>query len=93
MHYIVNAQKGLTVLLCVLLMLIYQPANTTYPFIYMGLHGGYGIVWLIKDYWVPDQRFRQRISATTAVGKIEITSRPCSDIPLLVSPLRHHQEQ
>lgn len=68
MHYLVNGQKGLTVLWCTLLLLFYRPKNNMLGFIYMGLHGGYGVVWIVKDYCVPDQRFRQVVSKTTAVS-------------------------
>lgn len=70
MHYLVNAQKGLTVLWCMILILAYRPENTVFSYVYMGLHGGYGVVWLIKDYFVPDLRFRQVVSLSTALSSL-----------------------
>lgn len=70
LHHLVNAQKGLTIAWCALLLLLFRPhSNSIYAFIYMGLHGGYGVVWLLKDFAVPDVRFRQVVSASTIAGR------------------------
>ncbi len=71
----VNGQKGLTILWCILLLLFFRSskdvqASSILAYIYMGLHGGYGVVWIIKDYCVPDARFRAVVSKTTALGNL-----------------------
>lgn len=68
MHHIINAQKGLTIFWCTLLLIIFKPTLSIYGFVYMGLHGAYGLIWLIKDYTVPDFRFRQPVGPVSAAG-------------------------
>ena len=65
MHHIVNTQKGLTLLWVGVLVVLCRHTESV-GYVYMGLHGGYGIVWIIKDYAVPDMRFRQQVSVSTA---------------------------
>lgn len=66
MHKMINLQKVSTIFWCLLLYFIYRPGNPLLCYVYMGLHGGYGVVWIIKDYCVPDARFRQMVSVSTA---------------------------
>ena len=93
MHYLVNTQKGLTVFFCAILLCLFRSTVSTPGFVYMGLHGGYGIVWLLKDLAIPDLRFRSMVSAGSAASRVELTAR-CSPAPrgILVHPLRHHRE-
>ena len=53
-HIIVNIQKGGTILLMHLLM-IYSQNFSTGAYVYLSLHGSYGIIWLIKDMIFPDK--------------------------------------
>ena len=84
MHYLVNAQKGLTILWCTVLLLFMRPKSSLLGFVYMGLHGGYGIVWLLKDYCVPDARFRQVISKMNAGSRKLIIPRSCNSASSLL---------
>ncbi len=69
LHYPVNYQKGLTVLFCAILLCLFRSTVSTPGFVYMGLHGGYGIIWLLKDLAIPDLRFRTVVSFGSAVGR------------------------
>jgi hypothetical protein len=43
----VNIQKGSTILFCLTLLCIHK-FNSPYQYVYAGLHGGYGFLWLLK---------------------------------------------
>lgn len=59
--HVINAQKAGTPLFLLALMLVYQ-AWSTREWLYFALHGGYGIVWLIKDLAFPDPAWQRRIT-------------------------------
>ena len=53
-HIIVNLQKGSTIIIMFLLMLYFQNFSTG-AYIYLSLHGSYGIIWVLKDLTFPDK--------------------------------------
>ena len=53
-HIIVNIQKGGTIIIMYLLMLYFNNFSTG-AYIYLSLHGSYGIIWVIKDLIFPDK--------------------------------------
>lgn len=58
MRHIINAQKGLT-LFWVLFLIAYF-SNISYSlWIYAGIHGSYGAIWVMKDFVAPDPRWNQ----------------------------------
>ena len=58
-HFIDSA-KGITFLIVLLLMAVYdQWANPT-AWIYLALHGTYGLLWVLKSRFFPDRRWEQR---------------------------------
>lgn len=59
--YVINLHKGLTPVLVLGLMVAYQNF-TLGPWIYLALHGTYGILWLLKDQLYPDKQWEQEIS-------------------------------
>jgi steroid 5-alpha reductase family enzyme len=56
----INLSKGLTFLVILGLMFVYQNF-TLGPWIYLSLHGTYGLLWLLKDRLYPDKRWEQEI--------------------------------
>ena len=56
LSWVINFQKGTTILFIGLLMWVYQN-NSTAAWVYLGLHGSYGLVWLIKHANFPDKRW------------------------------------
>ena len=58
MRYIINVFKGLT-LFWVLALMWYFNNYSTGMWLYLFLHGTYGIFWLIKDLFFPDASFKQ----------------------------------
>ena len=58
--YPINAHKGLTAVV-VLGMMAYCDNFSTAPWIYLALHGGYGILWLLKDRIYPDKSWEEEV--------------------------------
>lgn len=59
--WVVNFQKAGTFVFLGLLMVIYGN-TTTAAWIYLALHGSYGLVWIIKDLAFPDPAWQVRIT-------------------------------
>lgn len=57
----INLHKALTFPFVFSLMLIYDNF-TVGPWVYLSLHGTYGILWLIKEYLYPDKGWEEEIS-------------------------------
>ena len=53
-HIIVNIQKSSTILIMYLLM-VYFDNYSKGAYIYLSLHGSYGLIWLLKDMTFPDK--------------------------------------
>ncbi len=58
--HIVNLHKGSTSIFVLGLMLAYQNF-TLGPWVYLSLHGTYGLLWLLKDRLYPDKQWEQEI--------------------------------
>ena len=56
----INLHKGSTFIFVLALMVIYQNF-TIGAWVYLALHGTYGILWLLKDRLFPDKRWEQEI--------------------------------
>jgi protein-S-isoprenylcysteine O-methyltransferase Ste14 len=59
--HVINFQKAGTPVFLLLLMAAYG-AWSTREWVYLALHGGYGLVWLIKDLAFPDPAWQRRIT-------------------------------
>jgi hypothetical protein len=55
----INAHKGVVAPVVLGLMWFYGNWSTE-AFVYLGIHGGYSVLWLIKEATYPDRRFEQR---------------------------------
>ena len=53
-HIIVNLQKSLTIIIMYLLMRYFNNYSKG-AYIYLSLHGSYGLIWLLKDMTFPDK--------------------------------------
>lgn len=65
--WVVNFQKAGTVFFVAFLMWYYDNSSTA-AWLYLALHGGYGIIWLIKDVAFPDANWQRRITYAGAVN-------------------------
>ncbi|MBD2108345.1 DUF1295 domain-containing protein [Nodosilinea sp. FACHB-13] len=64
--HVINLHKGTTALFVVALMVAYQNFGLG-PWIYLALHGTYGMVWLLKDRLYPDKQWEQTIPLATGI--------------------------
>lgn len=88
--WIINAQKGGTLLFVLSLMFLYQNFSTT-AWIYAALHGSYGVAWIIKDVVFPDANWQRRITIGSGLAAFFMVLGPYWLAPwLLVS---RHVEQ
>lgn len=58
--HVINLHKGSTAFVVLALMMIYQNF-TIAPWVYLALHGTYGILWLLKDRIFPDKQWEQEV--------------------------------
>ncbi len=64
--YPINLHKGLT-LFVVLGMMFFYDNFTLGPWVYLALHGGYGLLWLLKDRVYPDKRWEEEVPIGLAI--------------------------
>lgn len=57
----VNLHKGMTASVVVGLMFYFQNFSTS-AYVYLALHGSYGLLWLLKDKIFPDKQWEQNVS-------------------------------
>ncbi|MBW4463743.1 MAG: DUF1295 domain-containing protein [Nodosilinea sp. WJT8-NPBG4] len=64
--HVINLHKGTTALFVAALMVAYQNFGLG-PWIYLALHGTYGLLWLLKDRLYPDKQWEQTIPLATGI--------------------------
>lgn len=81
--WVINFQKGLTVFFVLGLMSYYQ--NYSYPaWIYLALHGTYGICWILKDMLFPDPGWQKKITWAGALASFSLVLAPYWALPWLL---------
>lgn len=68
----INLHKSTTALVVLGLMVFYHNF-TLVPWVYLALHGTYGIIWLIKDRLYPDRQWEEEISIASAIAVFILT--------------------
>lgn len=66
-RHVINLHKGSTPLVVAGLMVGYGNVSLG-PWIYLALHGTYGLLWLLKDAIFPDRQWQQPIGWPAALG-------------------------
>ncbi|MFZ9980504.1 MAG: DUF1295 domain-containing protein [Cyclobacteriaceae bacterium] len=66
LKHIVNLHKGATAFVVVALMFMYGNFSIG-AWLYLGLHGTYGVLWLMKDRIFPDRQWEKEVSVGYAV--------------------------
>ena len=61
MRHIINLQKGSTLIIMFLCMLTYDNFSSS-AWLYTSLHGSYGIVWILKDMIIRDNRWNAYVT-------------------------------
>lgn len=62
LKYFIDTNKGVTFLLILLLMAIYHQWQNPTAWVYLALHGTYGILWVLKSRIFPDAAWENRTS-------------------------------
>ena len=65
-NWIINAQKTGTIFLMFSLMIYYNNFSTG-AWLYLSLHGTYGLLWFLKDMVFPDKSFQTKLSVVPAL--------------------------
>ena len=65
--WVINVQKAGTFLFLGALLALYGTSNPA-AWIYLALHGTYGLVWLLKDLAFPDPSWQQRITIAGGIN-------------------------
>ena len=60
-NWIINAQKTGTIFIMFLLMIYYNNFSNG-AWLYLSLHGTYGLLWFLKDMVFPDKNFQNYLS-------------------------------
>ncbi len=66
LNQIINLHKGLTVFVVAGLMMFYKNYSIA-AWVYLSLHGTYGILWLLKEKIFPDPYFKEKINFITSI--------------------------
>ncbi|NOS91436.1 MAG: DUF1295 domain-containing protein [Cyclobacteriaceae bacterium] len=66
LKYPINLHKGITFLVVIILMNLYNTYSIA-AYLYLALHGSYGLMWLLKDQLYPDKQWEQSVSFPYAV--------------------------
>lgn len=106
LSWVINAQKGATLLWVAGLMIWYGNGSTE-AWIYLALHGTYGVCWILKDLAFPDSRWQVRVTLGGAVMAVVgvlglywvlpwllvspvLGPRPSAPVPLLAGAVALH---
>ncbi len=66
LKYPINLHKGITFLVVIILMNAYNNYSIA-AYLYLALHGSYGLMWLLKDQLYPDKQWEQSVSIPYAI--------------------------
>ena len=66
LNQIINLHKGLTLFVVAGLMFFYKNFSIA-AWVYLSLHGTYGILWLLKEKIFPDPYFKEKINFITSI--------------------------
>lgn len=84
---VINFQKGAT-LFWVLGLMFYFQNFSTQAWVYLGLHGSYGLCWLLKDKVFPDPSWEARVTLAGSLMAVLAVLGPYWVIPfVLISPV------
>lgn len=87
LSWVINFQKGGTLPFVALLMLLYRNASTE-AWVYLALHGSYGLCWLMKHAAFPDSRWDARVTFGGALLSFALVLGLYWVLPfLLISPI------
>jgi protein-S-isoprenylcysteine O-methyltransferase Ste14 len=59
--YIINTMKGISFFVILLMMAYYAQWHNSSAWVYLGLHGTYGLLWLLKSQIFPDKTWEREV--------------------------------
>jgi protein-S-isoprenylcysteine O-methyltransferase Ste14 len=62
LKYFIDTQKGATAVFVFAMIIVYQQWQNPTAWLYLALHGSYGILWILKSRIFPDQSWEQPTS-------------------------------
>ncbi len=83
LSWVINAQKGATAAFVLALMAVYGNWSTE-AFVYLALHGSYGLLWITKDVVFPDPSWRKRVTFGGAFVAFALVLGPYWSFPFLL---------
>lgn len=83
MSWVINLQKGGTLPFVLLLMWAYQDFGPA-AWVYAGLHGSYGLIWLLKDRVMPDPGWEKKLTLGGAFMTFAAVLGPYWFAPILL---------
>jgi len=64
---VINSQKSITFVVVLGMMALYQQWDNPTAWVYLAIHGSYGILWVLKSHIFPDKQWEQRVSLWFAI--------------------------
>jgi protein-S-isoprenylcysteine O-methyltransferase Ste14 len=62
LKFYIDTHKGITLLVMLLLLIFFQRWNNSTAWLYLAMHGLYGLLWVLKSRVFPDKRWEQSCS-------------------------------
>ena len=59
-RHFIDFHKGITFLAILVMLAVYQQWDNPTAWVYLALHGGYGLIWVLKSRVFPDKQWEQR---------------------------------
>lgn len=75
LSWVINVQKGGTALFVLFLIWLFE-ARSTAAWVYLALHGTYGLCWVMKDLAFPDPSFQKRVTFGGALMSVLLVLGP-----------------
>ncbi|MCF7827142.1 MAG: DUF1295 domain-containing protein [Candidatus Marinimicrobia bacterium] len=86
-NWVINFQKGMTLFWVLGLMFFYENFSIQ-AWVYLALHGSYGVIWILKDVIFPDSKWQTKITFGGGLMAILAVLGPYWVAPyLLISPV------
>lgn len=62
LKYYIDSNKGITFIAILILMAVYHQWHNATAWVYLALHGTYGILWVLKSHFFPDASWERKTS-------------------------------
>ena len=68
LKYFINFNKGLTIFVMFAMIAVYDQWENSAAWVYLALHGSYGILWILKSKIYPDSTWEQKVTIWYGIG-------------------------